>query len=159
MRIQIDYKSGITTFLLGLNQRLTDLSPFWRQYVQPYTYSTIEKIFGTQGYGQWAELNPIYAARKAITHPNQPILRRDDAYFQAATGPNHSDSVSNITPLSLVLGVDTAYAGFHEQGRGVPQRALYSLIPTMLAFDRDLSELGESYERDVINNLERFVRL
>lgn len=160
MRIRLDYREGITAMLTGLDRRLKDLSPFWRDYVAPYTYNVIERIFRTEGYNQWDELNPQYAARKNITHPGQPILRRDDVYYQAATGPDHSDSVTNIEPLSLILGVETAYAGFHEQGTDrLPQRAVYALIPALLDFDRDVAQLGEDYTRDVINNLERVVRL
>ena len=152
IRVESDLKN-VQTFLSGLNTRLSDLSPFWRNYVAPYTYDAIGRIFDTQGHGQWDALNPIYAARKAITHPGQPILRRDDAYYQAATGPGHSDSVANIDPLMLVLGVETEYAAYHEEGRGVPQRQVYHLIPQMLGFEADLSRLGEDYERDIIRVL------
>lgn len=155
MRIRIDYREGISTFLRGLDQRLTDLSPFWKRHVQPYTYTVIDRIFGTEGYGRWAALSPQYAARKAITHPGQSILRRNDVYYRAATSENHSDSVTNIEPLALVLGVSTPYAQFHEQGQGVPQRAVYALVPSMLSFDADLQRLGEDYEREVIQQLQR----
>ena len=152
IRIQSDLKN-VGVFLTGFNARLSDLSPFWKNYVAPYTYDTIERIFDTQGNGTWAALNPIYAARKAITHPGQPILRRDDVYYKAATGPNHSDSVAMIDPLSLVLGVETPYAAYHEEGRGVPARQVYHLIPQMLGFEQDLQRLGEDYERDIIRLL------
>ena len=161
MNLQIDFQDliGVRSFLSGIQDRFTDLRKFWADYVVPYTHDEIDEIFDTQGHGQWDDLNPIYAARKAITHPGQPILRRDDTYYKAATTSTHADSVTDIDPLALVLGVSTPHARFHEEGRGVPQRAVYELIPTLLSFDRDLSELGEDYTQDVLNNLERFVRL
>ena len=161
MNLRIDFQDliGVRSFLGGISDRLTDLRKFWADYVSPYTYSEIEETFESEGRGEWDELNPIYAAKKAITHPGKTILRRNDVYFQAATTATHADSVTEIDLLSLTLGVSTEYAFYHEEGRGVPQRAVYELISTLLSFDRDLSELGEDYTRDVINNLERFVKI
>jgi len=163
MNLRIDFQDliGIRTFVGGINDAVTNLRKFWVDYVAPYTYDdAIDEIFETEGHGQWEELNPIYQARKAITHPNQTILRRDDVYYQAATSGTHADSVANIDPLALTLGVTTPYAQFHERGTSrLPARPVYELIPTLLHFDRDVSELGEDYTQDVINNLERLVRL
>lgn len=160
MNLRIDFQDliGIRTFVGGIDDALTNLRGFWVDYVAPYTYNEIDEIFETEGHGQWEALNPLYAARKAITHPGQTILRRDDVYYRAATSGTHADSVAEIDPLSLVLGVDTPYAQYHEEGRGVPERQVYGLIPTLLSFDRNLSELGEDYTQDAINNLERLVR-
>ena len=161
MNLQIDFQDliNVRSFLGGIDDAVSNLRKFWSDYVTPYTYDAAEEIFDTEGRGEWDELNPIYAARKAITHPGKTILRRNDVYYQAATTATHADSVTEIDLLSLTLGVSTEYAQYHEEGRGVPQRAVYELIPTLLSFDRDLSELGEDYTRDVINNLEKLVRI
>ena len=80
-------------------------------------------------------------------------------YYRAATSPNHSDSFTNIDAVSLVLGVTTPYAAYHEEGRGVPQRQVYGLIPQALGFERDLQRLGERYQCDSIRELEARLRL
>ena len=85
----------------------------------------IDDIFDTGGRGLWADLDPLYAARKAVTHPSQGILRRDDTYMEAATSLNHPGNIAEFGATEMVLGVSgdyfestfgANYPAFHEEG-------------------------------------------
>ena len=54
----------------------------------------------------WAGLDPLYAARKAVTHPGKGILRRDDTYMEAATSLNHPGNIAEFGPTELILGCE-----------------------------------------------------
>ena len=103
--INFDALLRIERFISGLDQRLQNQTRLWMDFVAPFTFGEIDDIFETEGYGQWSGLDPLYAARKAVTHPSQGILRRDDTYFEAATDPNHPGSIAEFGPTEMVLGV------------------------------------------------------
>ena len=165
--IRVDGVSGIEILLHGLDARLSDLSRFWTDFVAPFVYSETDDIFDSQGDGTWADLDPRYAARKAVTHPGKGILRRDDTYFDAATGPNAPGSFLQVSPLELVIGVDGGYfeaqfgvnyPALHEGGNSktnLPQRSVYGLIPRGEGFEERLGQLGEKWQREEIAILER----
>ena len=95
--------------LTELQRRLGDLSSFFKGFAERHLEPSTERVFTTEGYGMWAELDPKYAARKSITHPGQTILRRDDAYFDAATTIGHPGNVLEVSPTELVYGVSGGY--------------------------------------------------
>ena len=92
-------------FIGNIDARLQDHTRFWRDYVSPFTYGEIDDIFESEGRGQWADLDPLYAIQKSRDFPGKGILRRDGTYFKAATRPNHPGSIAAFSPTELVLGV------------------------------------------------------
>ena len=120
--------------LTELQRRLGDLSSFFKGFAERHLEPSTERVFTTEGYGMWPELDPKYAARKSITHPGQSILRRDDAYFDAATTIGHPGNVLEVSPTELVYGVSGGYFqssfGYnypeaHEEGIGQKPRPVF----------------------------------
>ena len=169
MSIEITFDKLLRTevFIGNIDARLSDHRRFWTDFVAPFVYSEIDDIFDSQGDGTWADLDPRYAARKAVTHPGKGILRRDDTYFDAATGPNAPGSLLQVSPLEMVIGVDGGYfesqfgvnyPALHEGGNSktnLPQRSVYGLIPRGEGFEERLGQLGEKWQREEIAILER----
>lgn len=153
MNINFDALLRLGVFISNIEASLRDQSRFWAQYVAPFTYGEIDDIFYTEGRGLWPELDPIYAAQKAVTHPGQGILRREDAYYRAATGPNRTGSVYDVSPTELVIGTTVEHAAYHEEGRGVPGRPVYELIAAGERFEERLGQLGEKYQQETITSL------
>ena len=123
--------------LTELQRRLGDLSSFFKGFAERHLEPSTERVFTTEGYGMWPELDPKYAARKSITHPGQTILRRDDAYFDAATTIGHGGNVLEVSPTELVYGVSGGYFqssfGYnyplaHEEGIGQKERPVFRLL-------------------------------
>ena len=123
--------------LTELQRRLGDLSSFFKGFAERHLEPSTERVFTTEGYGMWPELDPKYAARKSITHPGQTILRRDDAYFDAATTIGHPGNVLQVSPTELVYGVSGSYFqssfGYnyplaHEEGIGQKERPVFRLL-------------------------------
>ena len=162
--------SGIEVLLSGIDARLQNMTPFWTDYVSPFVYAESDDIFDSQGHGTWADLDPRYAKRKAVTHPGKGILRRDDTYFDAATGPNAPGSFLQVSPLELVIGVDGGYfeaqfgvnyPALHEGGNpktNLSQRSVYGLIPRGERFEERLGQLAEKWQKEEIQILERSLR-
>ena len=73
------------TLVENIGASLQNYTRFWTDFVTPFTLGEIDDIFETGGRGAWAHLDPLYAARKAVSHPGKGILRRGDVYFEAAT--------------------------------------------------------------------------
>ena len=144
-------------FISGLDQRLRNHTRFWTDYVAPFTYAEIDDIFDTGGRGLWADLDPIYAARKSQAFPGKDILRRDDTYFKAATTPSHPNSFLEVSPTELVLGVrGLGYPAFHEEGaENLSARPVYELIAAGAAFEERITQLGEKWQREEITAAER----
>ena len=165
--INFDALLGVEVLIRNIDARLQDHTRFWTDFVAPFTYGEIDDIFDSEGRGQWADLDPLYAARKAITHPGQGILRRDDTYFKAATRPNHPGSIAEFGPTEMVLGVsgdyfestfDANYPALHEEGtENLSARSVYELIAAGERFEERIGQLGEKWQREEIAILERSV--
>ena len=158
--LDINFDSLLRTevFIRGLDQRLQDHRRFWTDFVVPvHVIAEIDDIFDTGGRGLWADLDPIYAARKSQAFPGKDILRRDDTYFKAATTPSHPNSFLEVSPTELVLGVSgLGYPAFHEEGaENLSARPVYELIAAGERFEERISQLGEKYQREEIAILER----
>ena len=164
--VDINFDSLLRTevFIRGLDQRLQDYRRFWTDYTAPFVFNEIDDIFDTGGRGLWADLDPLYAARKAVTHPSQGILRRDDTYMEAATSLNHPGNIAEFGATEMVLGVSgdyfestfgANYPALHEEGEGDASRPVYELIAAGAAFEERISQLGEKWQREEIAILER----
>jgi len=170
--VDINFDAVLRTelFIRNIGERLQDATRFWKYYVAPFTYDEIADIFDSEGHGSWAPLDPIYAARKAVTHPGQGILRREDTYFDAATHPNHPGSIAEYSPTALVLGVSGTYfestfganyPGLHEEGnddQNLSARPVYELIAAGERFEERVGHLGEKWQREEISAAERNLR-
>ena len=169
--VDITFDSLLRTeaFINNIDARLQDYRRFWTDYTAPFVFNEIDDIFETEGHGRWAGLDPLYATRKAVTHPGQGILRRDDTYMEAATSPNHPGSIAEFGPTELVLGVSGAYfestfganyPALHEEGneeQNLSARPVYELIAAGERFEERISQLGEKYQREEIAAAERRV--
>ena len=162
--INFDALLRIERFISGLDQRLQNQTRLWMDFVAPFTFGEIDDIFDTGGHGQWAGLDPLYAARKAVTHPSQGILRRDGTYMEAATNANHPGNIAEFGATEMVLGVSgdyfestfgANYPALHEEGEGDASRPVYELIAAGERFEERISQLGEKYQREEIAILER----
>ena len=167
--LDINFDSLLRTEVLisGFSSTLGDFRRFFTDFVMPFTYGEIDDIFDTGGRGLWKNLDPLYAARKSVTHPGKGILRRDDTYFKAATTPSHPGSVAEVRPTELVLGVSGAYfestfgvnyPALHEEGneeQNLSARPVYALIAAGERFEQRLGQLGEKWQREEIAAAER----
>ena len=143
-----------------ISKRLSNLTPFWNDFAAPLIAGEIAEIFLTEGRGEWDNLDPAYAARKAITHPGKTILRRDDNYIQAATSAAHPGNIFETTPDSMVWGVDSGsfegnYPERHELGLGPPQREVFGKLTETGELDANFARLGEKWAREEIAEVER----
>ena len=138
---------------------LQNYTRFWMDYVTPFTLGEIDDIFETGGRGAWAHLDPLYVARKAVSHPGKGILRRSDVYFQAATSLNHPGNLAEFGPTEMVLGVSGStveHAVFHEEGtEDLSARPVYELIAAGERFEQQMAQLGEKWQSEEIAVLER----
>ena len=145
-----------------INSRLQNYTRFWTDFVIPFTYGEIDDIFDTGGRGAWADLDPLYAARKAVARPGKGLLRRDDNYFKAATTQTHPGSLVEVSPTELVLGVsgayfestfDANYPAIHEGGNAegnLSARSVYELILAGEQFEARMAQLGEKWQEEEI---------
>ena len=168
--INFDAVLRVEIFIGNIDARLQNATRLWADYVTPFVHDEIDDIFESEGHGSWAPLDPIYAARKAVTHPGKGILEREGVYRDAATHPNHAGSLSVISPTELVLGVSGAYfestfganyPAFHEGQEDVENlqaRPVYELIAAGERFEERLGQLGEKWQREEIAILERSLR-
>ena len=148
-----------------ISKRLSNLTPFWNNFAAPLIAGEIAEIFLTEGRGEWDNLDPAYAARKAITHPGKTILRRDDNYIQAATSAAHPGNIFETTPDSMVWGVDGGwfdsrfgynYPEGHELGLGsLPQREVFGKLTETGELDANFARLGEKWATEEIAEVER----
>ena len=166
MPFDLDYADTLklNAFLTDVERRLTNYTPFWKDYAAPLVYGEISEIFLTEGRGEWQALHPVYAAVKEQTHPGKTILRRDDTYIQAATRATHPGSLYEATATELTLGIDGGwfdsrfgdnYPQRHESGIGVPQRQVYGKLTETGELDGNVSRFLEKWETEEIAESER----
>ena len=152
-----------------IGTRLQNYRRFWMDFVTPFTVGEIEDIFEMGGRGAWGHLDPLYAARKAVSHPGKGMLRSSDVYFEAATSLNHPGNFAAFGPTELVLGVSDAYfestfganyPAIHEAGndeQNLSSRSVYALILAGERFEERIAELGEEWQNEEIAAAERSV--
>ena len=167
--IHFDALLRAEAFVEKIGTRLGNSTRFWMDYVAPFTLGEIEDIFGTGGHGAWGHLDPLYAARKAGSHPGKGILRRSDVYFEAATSLNHPGNLAAFGPTEMVLGVSDTYfkstfganyPAIHETGhdeQNLSSRSVYALILAGERFEERIGQFGEKWQQEEIAAAERSV--
>lgn len=135
--IQISIDGDKASFALSrFTDGIKDWTPFWRGYFAPQFFADVQANFGAGGAysedGGWKPLTPLYAARKARTHPGRPIMVRDGdlktsllwrgSLYSETGGSIGYKGVARFTPESAELGSSVPYALAHQ--RGVPSRNL-----------------------------------
>ena len=166
--INFDSLRRTEVFISGLDQRLQNHTRFWTDFVAPFTFGEIDDIFDSGGRGLWADLDPLYAARKSRAFPGKGIsCVATTPTSEAATSPNHPGSIAEFGPTEMVLGVSGAYfestegenyPAFHEEGaENLSARPVYELIAAGERFEERISQLGEKYQREEISAAERRV--
>ena len=143
---------------------MMDFRPFWEDYATPEVTEEIARIFATEGYGQWPQLSPKYAAWKSKHYPGKKMLRLTDAYFKASTQKGAGGNIAHYTKDYMEWGADLSYfegiAGFpypvvHEKGGSRhPQRAVYELAEESAALQNALVDaLGKWLDKRVREEL------
>ena len=154
--INFDTLPRTEAFIRELDRRFRDFRRFFTDFVMPFTYSEVDDIFHTGGRGTWADLDPVYAARKAQTHPGKGILEREGTYRAAATSPSHANSFADVGLTELVLGVSgLGYPVYHEEREGRSSRPVYDLIAAGERFEQRVGQLGEKWSSEEIAAVER----
>ena len=159
--INFDTLQRAEALLARIDAGLGNHTRFWTDFVAPFAYSEIDDIFETGGRGAWADLDPRYTARKTQKFPGKGILRREDTYFKAATGPNRPGSIYEVSPTELVVGVSGStipYVIFHEEGEGRRHRPVYDLIEAGERFEERMAQLGEKWQQEEIAAAESISR-
>ena len=111
MKIDIEFSQTPTDDelkkMLTLIERdvLSNLTTFWTKAV-PIIAAETARVFVTQGYGGWADLDPDYAKWKARVRPLVTILRLTDKYFKAATEKGAPGNLIKKTRKNLTYGID-----------------------------------------------------
>ena len=154
----------LNAFFNDVERRLTNYIPFWDKYQTPLVQGEVSEIFLTEGRGEWADLDPDYAARKAISHPGKTILRREDNYIRAATSTSHPGNHYERTDTEMSYGIDGGwfdsrfgdnYPERHELGIGVAQRQVWGKLTETGELDANTSRLLEKWHREEIAESER----
>ena len=167
IHIHFDALLRTEAFVERVETRLQDATRFWTDFLAPFVWDEIDDIFDSDGYGRWAGLDPLYAARKGVTHPGKGILEREGTYREAATHPNRPGSIAEYSAQELVLGVSGGYfqsrfganyPALHEEGNdetNLSARPVYELIAAGERFEERVSQLGTKWQREEIAILER----
>ena len=163
--IQIEFDTQrLHAYLSEVENRLTDYTRLWSDFIAPLVAGEIAEVFETEGRGEWPPLHPVYAAEKEITHPGKSILRRDDNYIQAATITSHPGNIARFSSSEMVWGVDGGYfeAAYgenyperHETGEGLPARPVFELITVGGRLDENIEKLTEKWVREEIAEVEQ----
>lgn len=162
--INIDYSelTQLDIFVSDLEQRFSDLTPFWNDFATGLISGRAREVFGTEGYGTWAPLHPAYAQAKAETHPGLGVLQRTGTYLAAATEVEHPGNVFVATPTEMTYGVDAEYftSQFgenyperHELGLGVSKRQVFGLLADA-DLDAAISGLLEQWSAESVSEAE-----
>lgn len=108
-----------------LQQRMSDLVPFWEYYEKQWVYPKFRYWFETEGEGRWAPLSPLYAAWKAVHYPGRKILELIGALRLSMSQPNAPGAVRRLSKDRAEWGTSNRVAKFHQFGtRKMPRRAV-----------------------------------
>ncbi|MDE0398887.1 MAG: hypothetical protein OXL96_13915 [Candidatus Poribacteria bacterium] len=163
--ISIEYDvNRLHAYLNQVEDRLTDYTRLWKDFIAPLVIGEIAEVFETEGRGEWPPLHPLYAAEKEITHPGKTILRRDDNYIQAATSTSHPGNIARFGSREMVWGVDVGYFEAvygepypeqHELGTDrLPARPVFDLITAGGRLDDNIEKLTEKWVREELAEVE-----
>ncbi|MCY3723322.1 MAG: hypothetical protein OXG97_13955 [Candidatus Poribacteria bacterium] len=167
IHIHFDALLRTEAFVERVETRLTDATRFWTDFLAPFIWDEIDDIFDSEGNGRWAGLDPLYAARKGVTHPGKGILEREGSYRDAATHPNRPGSIAEYSAQELALGVSGGYfesrfganyPALHEEGNdetNLSARPVYELIAAGERFEERVGQLGDKYLQEEIAAAER----
>lgn len=168
--INVDTLLRAEALVEKIGASLQNYTRLWRDFVMPFTVGEIDDIFETGGRGMWKNLDPLYAARKAVSHPGKGILRRGDVYFEAAASLGHPGNLAAFGPTEMVLGVSgayfesnfgTNYPAIHEGGTAegnLSSRSVYALIVAGERFEERMAQLGKRWQSQEVAAAERSLR-
>lgn len=151
--------SKLVVFVSELERRFSDMTPFWNDFAADLVSDRVREVFGTEGYGTWAALDPAYAEAKAEAYPGRGILQRTGTYLAAASEVYHPGNVFVATPTEMFYGVDEGYfvSRFgenyperHELGLGVSERRVFGLLADA-ELDTEISSLLEQWSAEEIS--------
>lgn len=80
--------------------------------------------------GGWLPLSLAYSRRKAVTHPGQPIMHRDDVLYKSLTEQGAPFGIRDIGASHMTLGTFRPGAKAHHVGVpriGLPERRVIAL--------------------------------
>ena len=131
---------------------VSDAKVLARQAVNQFLFREIldfaRHIFEVEGIDPWEPLDEVYEARKALSHPGQTILRRDDVLYQAYT--------SEVTD-DYGLFPDIEYAQYHETGHdNLKARPVFGQIKEHFVPNRE--HIKGIYRDELANQILNIVR-
>lgn len=130
--------------LIGISDRADDMRGGF-QAAADVIMEAEKRQFATQGAfgsGGWQPLAPATVAMKQALGLDNGILDRTGILRRSLSIKGSSGQVLVIAPHQFVFGTSVEYAGFHQNGRGVPTRKPL--------------ELPESTRKDIVKTIQRF---
>ena len=109
MRMTAHGIENIIRELSGIQERISDMTPFWRTIAVPIIQNSLEEIFLSEGPG-WSPLAP--STIRSRKYPGLPILQQT-GNLKASILDHPTLQVSQ---RQLLYGTSNPYAQFHEDG-------------------------------------------
>lgn len=103
-------KFGVS--VLDLSDSMDETGRYLTRFFSGEVFASRGQVFGKP----WPALNDNYAAFKARTFPGRPPLFR--------TGLMNRSFKHKSTKLTTSLWNEAEYFGYHQEGRGVPERVM-----------------------------------
>jgi phage gpG-like protein len=129
--------------LLRIGRRTVNAAPALRE-IGSLLEDLVQENFDTEGRAggaAWKPLAPATVAQKAAAGARPEILQRSGDLLASLTGgPGH---IREIGDSWLVFGSGVPYGGFHQKGKGVPQRRPVQFV--------------ERGRRQIVKILQRFI--
>ena len=124
LNIKVDGLSKLQRRLQGLSSRVTDLRPIWGAIAGEFREGereVFEKEGAVDGWGQWAPLDPKYAARKVKDGFPDIIMVRTGELEDSLTGFGPG-SIFRSDPMSMEIGTSVEHAKYHQRAKSPRKR-------------------------------------
>ena len=148
MQIQIRSKTDIGRLIVEIGELSEGLiADFDWASLAPVVAEAADRIFASEGRGQWPQLNEAYAAWKERNYPGKGILELTGAYRNAATQIGAPHNVVEVGDDHLTYGVEgLEYPAYHEsKSPRPPHRPVFELLEEDEELSRDVKETIEEH--------------
>lgn len=123
IRYEVGGVAKVEHVLLGIRDRALNAAPVLAVILEDMRRLENE-LFETEGHGEWPALSQTTLEEKAREGYPPKILQATEALKDSLTGNlSAMGHVERITEEEVVFGTTIPYAKYHQEGRGVPQRA------------------------------------
>lgn len=156
IKINVD-DSGLNATLEGLERGLADLRPAWEGPVHDIVLTMEKEVFkqqGAYGQGEWAPLNPAYAAWKQRQYGVLPIMQLHGVLMGSLTDKGHPSHVFRSGPSFAEYGTSVPYAAAQHFGyelRALPSRKLIQMTKA------EASRIADAIMAFLFSSMRRFI--